>query len=1218
MEWTEKQKEVIDTRNRNILVAAAAGSGKTAVLVERIVELVTDKEHPINIDELLVVTFTRAAAAEMKERVRQRLEEMAGKCPEDENLKKQLSYIHNAQITTIDSFCTRVVKEHFEQIEMDPNYRIGDEVELEMMKADIIEELLEECFEEADPDFMNLAEQYTSSKMTDGIGKLINQLYKAAIGQYNPEAWIQNCCKIYEVESEADLEETELYQHFIAYYKELLKDLLEQLVRAEKSLREYGEEKGANTIVYMEDLIRLALTKGQYKGIQEALKPFETTITLKMDKKKVPEDVKNQISGLKAKVVAICRDEMINGSFEQEIGDILADIQNSRSTVKMIQKLTEEFMKRFREKKLEEGVIDFTDQAHLALRILNDRDEEGNLHPSEVARNMAGQFREIMIDEYQDSNYIQEAILSAVSNGQGINNMFMVGDVKQSIYRFRQAEPKLFLHKFDTFSDDLTASDCRIILDKNFRSRREIIDSVNFVFDYLMHKDFGGIDYKGENRLTLGADYDEVPEGQEQNTEFIMLETKDKEKEPLFVAQKILEITNPVTGMKITKKNGELRPVEFKDIAILLRKMQGVSELYQEKLEEWGVPSYAENKTGFYDTLEVRTITDFLSVINNPYQDIPLVAVMTSPMFEFNEEELAKIKIQSQRPQFYEAVEYYFMDGTDEELKQKVEGFLTTLKRFRDMVPYTTVYELIQMILQETGYDLYLQAMPGGKRRQMNLEALKEKAVSYDATSYKGLFNFIRYIERIKELSGDEGESSTVGEHDNLVRIMTIHKSKGLQFPVVFLCETTGRGGGREDEILIDDQGNIGVDCIDPELRTKSKTFYKKCIRQKNEEEELAEKMRLLYVAMTRAEEKLFITGRVSSLEKSIAKFSSQRCNSATVMPTSEIVSNKSFFDWIGNTVGRNQAFEAVTSEPEKGTVHQEYNRDSCFKVSGVTEEEILCGEIGEYLGKEQYKESFQNSMKETAKQMDLEQLRRMVEFDYPYQDYISMYSKASVTEIKKRSMAYEEEQDGFAVFGEKPERTLEEIIPYFEKGTETEFLLTGARRGTAYHRVFELLDMSLEEYSVGVIKAALEEYVSKGMMSREEADCVNPEDIVSFTKTKLFKRMQEAFRREELFRERKFLMGVPASSLAGKEHLKATEDMVVIQGIIDVCFLENGKYVLADYKTDKVRTMQELVDKYQIQLKSYRQALEQIAGIEVTEMIIYSVTLGDEITITD
>ena len=296
------------------------------------------------------------------------------------------------------------------------------------------------------------------------------------------------------------------------------------------------------------------MTKGQYKGIQEALKPFETTITLKMDKKKVPEDVKNQISGLKAKVVAICRDEMINGSFEQEIGDILADIQNSSSTVKMIQKLTEEFMKRFREKKLEEGVIDFTDQAHLALRILNDRDEEGNLHPSEVARNMAGQFREIMIDEYQDSNYIQEAILSAVSNGQGINNMFMVGDVKQSIYRFRQAEPKLFLHKFDTFSDDLTASDCRIILDKNFRSRREIIDSVNFVFDYLMHKDFGGIDYKGENRLTLGADYDEVPEGQEQNTEFIMLETKDKEKEPLFVAQKILEITNPVTGMKITKK----------------------------------------------------------------------------------------------------------------------------------------------------------------------------------------------------------------------------------------------------------------------------------------------------------------------------------------------------------------------------------------------------------------------------------------------------------------------------------------------------------------------------------------------------------------------------------------------------------------------------------------------------------------------------------------
>ncbi len=1217
MKWTDKQRDVIDARDRNILVSAAAGSGKTAVLVERIIEMITDPEKPVNIDELLVVTFTRAAASEMKERVRKVLEERAAKNPEDENLKKQLSYIHNAQITTIDSFCTRVVKEHFEQIEMDPNYRIGDEVELEMMKADIIEELLEEYYEEANPDFMNLAEQYTSSKMNDGIGELINRLYCAATGQYNPEEWLENCSKIYDVSTVEELEQTELYRSLMEYYQEIMKEFLEQLAEARKQLVYYGDDKSAQTIDWIYGIVQLASHQESYEEIRNALTNIEKTVTLRISKKVNP-DVKSQIAELKTRVVKVCKEEMLQGFFRQDIDEVLQDIKNSRASVKMIQQLTMEFMKRFREKKLEKGVIDFTDQAHLALRILNDRDEEGNLHPSSVAQNMAKQFHEIMIDEYQDSNYIQEAILSAVSKGQGINNMFMVGDVKQSIYKFRQAEPKLFLNKFDTFETDSQAPNRKIILDKNFRSRREIIDSVNFVFDYIMQKDFGGIDYRTENRLTLGAEYEEVPEGQEQRTEFILLETKSRENEAAYVARKIAQITNPETGMKITKKDGNLRPVEYRDIAILLRTSKGVSETYQEQLEEYGIPSYAENKTGFYETLEVRTITDFLSVINNPYQDIPLVSIMASPMFGFTDEDLAKIKIESHRSCFYESVEYYFLDGSDEALKKKVETFLTMLKRFRDMVPYTTVYELIQVILRKTGYDLYLQAMPNGKRRQMNLEALKEKAVSYDATSYKGLFHFTRYIERIKELSGEEGESSTVGEQENLVRIMTIHKSKGLQFPVVFLCETAGGQGQKNGKIVVDDDGNIGVNCIDPELRTKNETLFKKCIDRKNNAEDLAEKMRILYVAMTRAEEKLFITGRVSNMSKKIAAYASQRCNLSQVISVSHLSSQKSFQEWIGNAVGRNIAFEELA--PEKGDVevNESYYEDSCFKVVAVEEEDILAGTAEEYLEQDASREAFRSALSDVADGMDPEPIETMVEYEYPFKDYISMYSKASVTEIKKQSMAYEEEQDGFAIFGEKPKRELEEIIPEFMKESVEEQRLTGAKRGTAYHRVFELLDMTLEEYTPKVIEHLIQEYVEQGMLTKEEADCINPSDIVSFTETELFRRMQAAFQRGELYRERKFLMGVPASSLAGKEHLQKTDDMVVIQGIIDVCFLEDGKFVLADYKTDQVDTLQKLVEKYQIQLKSYRQALEQIAGIDVSEMIIYSVTLGDEITIAE
>ncbi len=1226
MNWTEKQKKVIDTRGRNILVAAAAGSGKTAVLVERIIQMITDSENPVDIDELLVVTFTRAAASEMKERVRERLDELAEQFPENDNIRKQLSLIHSAQITTIDSFCTRVVKEHFEQIDMDPNYRIGDEVELEMMQSDIIQELLEERYEEAEPEFMNLAQQYTTSKMKDEIGGLIKELYYSAIGQYNPEEWLQNCSKIYEIQSVEELEETQLYKDFIAHYRKILAEFKSRLEEAASRMYQCNASSTAEALEKVADVVGLAASKEHYMDIRKALEDIRKSVTVKFPADFNP-DLKTQIGGLKTMIVKYCKFELLDKAFKQNIKEIVEEIKMSSGSVKMIQNLTEDFMIRFREKKLEKGIIDFTDQAHLALRILNDRDEEGNLHPSEVAKNMAKQFYEIMIDEYQDSNYIQEAILSAVANGRGVNNMFMVGDVKQSIYKFRQAEPKLFLSKFDTYSEDCTQDSCRIILDKNFRSRREIIDSVNYLFDYLMHKELGGIDYKNENRLTLGSvDYDEVPEGQNQNTEFIILETKEAENEPAFVAQKIREITNPKSGRKITKKKGEMRPVEYRDIAILLRTVKNVSESYQEQLEALGIPSYAEKKTGFYDTIEVRAMIDFLTVINNPYQDIPLVGTLCSPMFGFSEEELAKIKMESHRKNFYESVEYYFLDGTDEKLKAKVEQFLTTLKRFRDMVPYTTVYELIQEILRVTGYDLYIQAMPNGRRRQMNLEALKEKAVNYDATSYKGLFNFTRYIERIKKVSGDEGEMSTVGEQDNLVRIMTIHKSKGLQFPVVFLCETSAGSGKDRDKILVDDDGNIGVDCIDPVLRTKEETFYKRWIKERQKEEDVAEKMRILYVAMTRAQEKLFITGRCANASKTIGDYAGLRYYRNSVMPYTDVLLKNSFFDWMGNTLGKNKAFEDVRpemeilqeEEMELRKENEDYEKDSCYSLSVVEEEDIFRHLFEDQVKDQMEKEEFRLLLKDAASQADPQKLKEMLEFEYPYKDYISMYSKASVSEIKKQSMAYEEMQDGTALFGEKPEPELEEIIPDFEKQQDAETGLTGAKRGTAYHRVFELLDMSVEEYTSEMVEQFIEEYVEKGLLSKEEADCINCADIVKFTDTELFRRMKQAAQRGELYRERKFLMGVPAASLAGKEHLAPTEDMVVIQGIIDVCFLENGKFVLADYKTDKVKTLQQLVDKYHVQLESYQKALEQIAGIEVSEMIIYSVTLGDEIKIEE
>ena len=1213
MNWTEQQLKVIQTHGRDLLVSAAAGSGKTAVLVERIIRMITDPEKPVRIDELLVVTFTRAAAAEMKERIRQALESLAKQQPEDENIQRQLAHIHHARIMTIDSFCSRVVRDHFEQIDIDPNYRIGDEVEIAMMQEDVLTQMLEDCFEQGDEDFMSLAQQYTSAKMKDSLGELIRSLNHQALAHYNPTKWLQKSMQIYQVSSAEELAESNLVKDFLAHYQKILSDMADSLEHAVEMLDRYEEKKAAENLEKVLSIVKNAEKAEDYETLRRELEPIEKTIQVRTGKK-FPEEFKQYIKELKSSVVDFCKKKMLQDAFSQSFEQIYSDIHKSRKTVETIVRLTLEFMERYEKLKLEKGVIDFQDQEHLALRILNDETECGTLIPSSVAKNLSERFKEIMIDEYQDSNEIQEYILSSISKGGNSPKMFMVGDVKQSIYRFRQAEPKLFLDKFNRFSEDLTKEQCKITLDRNFRSRREVIESVNFLFDYLMHPQLGGIDYQKDNRLALGADFGKAPNKQDHRSELIMIRSETREEEAEYVAQKILEITNPDTGMKITK-DGEYRPVRYGDIAILLRSVKGVSDVYQEHLENHGVPVYAENRTGFYETIEIRTMLDFLSVIDNARQDIPLAATMSNPMFGFTSEELAVIQSASVSNCLFEAVNRYGIDGTNQNLVQKTNQFLQILFEFRDMTPYTGVYDLIQLILQRTGYEYYLRAMVNGTRRIRNLEMLKTKAVAYDETSYKGLFNFVRYVQRIKEMESDEGESALQGEEENVVKIMTIHKSKGLQFPIVFVCDCARKMREFPDKIVMNDQGELGIDCIDPILGTQAETLYKKAIRLENRREAVAEELRILYVALTRAEEKLFMTARSRKMEEKVLTFRANRLSQNRVLSYARLMESPSFFDWIGYTVGRNKAFAAVAGEPayempeENGIYHAESN----FKAALIDQEEILQQEIeknAEYMEQKEWLWMLGQRTLSTEKKRELEEL---LHFRYPYQEYVSKFAKASVTEIKKQSMAYVEELDGFAVFGETAEPPLKERIPFFmQEDRSKEQKLTGAERGTAYHRVLELLDLNVEEYTREQVVLMLEDLVSHGLMEQAQADCIRPEEIVKFTKSSLFHRMKQAQERKELFRERKFLLGI-----GGQTAQNNSEDMMIVQGIIDVCFIEDGKYVLADYKTDRVQKMSELVEKYHVQLESYKQALEQISKIPVSEMIIYSIELQDEITIS-
>lgn len=1219
MKWTDKQQKVIDTRDRNILVSAAAGSGKTAVLVERIIKMITDEENPTDVNQLLVVTFTRAAASEMKERIREALEKMEEDNPNDLNVQKQLSLIHNANISTIDSFCARVVKDNFDKIDLDPNFRIADENEIEMLQSDIVEEMLEEYYLAADDEFMELAEKYSTGKTSDSIGELILRMYKFASGQIEPEKWIKEAISVYDVSSKEEMEQSKWMQGYLELQKNRLEGILSQLNIALTISESEDGPKCAKALTPIIDKLQEITESRTYSAMQSELQNIPSTRV--SGKKDCNERKKEQVKAIKNDATKAIKD-LTTKQFNLTLNQVFESICETKSSVEYIGKLTLEFMKRLKEQKEEKGIMDFNDQAFFALHILNEYDKDGNLVPSETAKNMATQFKEIMIDEYQDSNIIQEAILSAITKGFGINNMFMVGDVKQSIYRFRNAEPKLFLEKYNSFSDDPSADSVKIVLDKNFRSRREVIESVNFLFDFVMHEEVGGIDYKNGNGLVLGADYDEPPAGQDNSTEFVMVEGGDKSDEAAYVARKIKEITNPETGLKITEKGKDMRPVRYGDIVILLRSMKDNSDIYREQLENNGIPVFAESKTGYYKTMEVMTITNMLSIIDNPRQDIPLAAVLTSPMFGFDSNQLAIIKTENVCESFYDCVEQYSLSGSDVELRTRLTEFLNTLTKFRNMVPFTTVYDLINTLLDETGYVFYIRSMPGGKKRLLNIQALKEKAVAYDETSYKGLFNFLRYIEKIQYLAKDDGEASTVNENDNIVRIMSIHKSKGLQFPVVFLCNTNGTSKNEANQLVSGADGNIGIDCINNKLKTKQTPLLKTYIRMSNKEEDVAETLRILYVALTRAKEKLYITGLVKNAEKQIGEFESQIYDNSELMLYNDVIGAKTIMELIGKTIGRNKAFDCVRTDKDATECGNPlYDKDSFIKVKVEEQPDVILGLAAEDITDSIKKETMLMEMKQLANKENtsIEKLFQRFQFQYPYIEDITLHSKASVTEIKKQSqgMEQEEEQDAFQAFGEEVE--LPEIIPDFEKEDIDEpQYLTGAMRGTAYHRIFELLDMELEEYNQETVKKMIDGFVDAGLIDRMGAASVMRKDIIDFTKSDLFRRMKKAYANNQLYREQHFLMGVPACEINSNTTSKET---MIIQGIIDLCFVENDKYVIVDYKTDKVDTMEELVERYHVQLECYKLAIEQILGSEpgvnkVSEMIIYSVHLGQQITI--
>ena len=1189
--WTKSQKKVIDLRKRNILVSAAAGSGKTAVLVERIITMLTDDKEPVDVDRLLIVTFTEAAAAEMKERIRGAIEKKLEEEPDNEHLKQQATLIHNARITTIHSFCLSVIRDHFPMIGLDPAFRIGEEGELTLLRHDVLDELLEEEYTEGRSQFLDFVSAYGTGKNDKKIEELILKVYEYSRSYPDAQEWLHECVKGYELENLDELEESP-YVDLLKMYVELyLEDARARLYQGIEICREdsgpYMYEDALEDDLRMVERVLGAET---YQGLSEYMGDISWM--------KLPPNRDKTVSSDKADQVKLIRDEVkelmkeLNQQYfyaEPEI--ILKDIKGCQPMVRELTSLVEKFAERFEEKKRTKNMIDFSDMEQYAMKILTEK-TEGGFCPTAAAEEYQEQFLEIMIDEYQDSNLIQETILTSVSRySRGEYNIFMVGDVKQSIYRFRLSRPELFMEKYDTYSTEDSDTQ-RIDLHKNFRSRAEVLESVNYIFRQIMTRPLGGIAYDEDAALYVGADY---PEGTDHETEVYLIDAvksswEDRKREARVTAWRIHQL---MENFQVTDKaTGELRPVKYSDIVILTRSVRGFADVFTEVLNEEGIPAYAGTREGYFSALEVGTMLDYLRVLDNRRQDLPLTAVLRSPIGRCTDEELAKVKSEFPDVRFFEAVEKYRTEGEDENLRRKMEQCMGVMDRLREIVSYTPMHELLFRILSDTGYGDYVAAMPGGAQREANIEMLCEKARAFEATSYKGLFHFVRYIEELKKYHVDYGEANVEDEQSDTVRVMTIHKSKGLEFPVVFVAGM-GKGFNMQDvrsNVVLHARLGIGMNHVELEQSTKSPSLIKKVIQKEETLESLGEELRVLYVALTRAKEKLIITGTVENLEKKLSaleRVKRQRGEELDFLQLSKATNYWSFLL---------PALMRLTCEvPIKV---QEIRPDDLLEIElqKVTKERIERAVLEQWDTDRVYDPEMK------------ERLKEQFDYRYPYEEERGRKMKFTVSELKKsiymkETMQEENIPDGEFLY-EEPE-----VVPLLPRFLQEEEEKGGAARGTAYHRVLELLDFT-EEYDAKSLKEAIESFREQGKITEETGKMIRVKDFISFFDTSARKRMAESARRGKLYKEQPFVLGVPASEL----YEQKTEEWILVQGIIDVYFEEEDGLVVLDYKTDRVSDEKELVDKYHAQLDYYAKALEQLTEKEVKEKLIYSFTLGKEI----
>ena len=1219
--WTKEQSEVISHRKGNLLVSAAAGSGKTAVLVEHVIDRLLDKEHPISLSSVVLMTFTEAAASEMKERIKARLKEAFSE-NRDPHIERELAELPNANISTIDAFCKRLIEENYTSLGIEPKFRIGEKNELALLKEDIVEELLEEEYGKKEESFLSFVDRYSTGKQDKGIHEIIVKLYYLAVASPFPEKYLKALSE----------------NSSSAWKNYLLESIRKRVEEAIEMLREAilicTEEGGPSEYLATveedyQSLLRVkagAILRRTIEEIQAI--SFSRIKNSKAERK---EEVKGRRNAVKALVQKWQKNYIL---IPEEI-EKKAETEGKTLLQEAI-RLTLLFYARYQKEKLERNILDFSDLEHFALRLLY-TEKDGELRFSTLADELAQEYTEILVDEYQDSNMVQEYLVSALSKERfSVGNVFQVGDVKQSIYRFRMARPELFLRKY------YDESYPKIFLQKNFRSLKGVIDAVNACFFRIMKKELGGIEYDRDSSLFQGR---EEKEETDSKTELLLLEkeeNKGEQKEEEKAKGKKEGKSGEKRGEAGLEKESDLqlecrmiasrvkelhkKNIQYKDMVILLRSPKKVAKEMVDIFSEEGIPSFAVSSDGYYSQVEVETVLAMLSVIDNPKQDIPLAAVLHSPMFHFTDEELCSLKLaygsltealcmsaeaisdgnfcsenqcsgnvcieniggENQCSEKENALQVQSPLGRD--LWKKWMDFCTKLERYRKLSRNLRVHELLTLLYEETSYYLYASALPMGEKRRANLDQLIEDALQFEKGSFSGLFNFIRYIEKAKQKEYDEGEANIYSEKDDLLRIMSIHQSKGLQFKVVFISSLQKNFNKQDlrESILLDEELGMASPYLDQETRIKYPSLQLSAIKEKMEEENQAEELRLLYVAMTRAEEKLIMTGVVKNLASYMEKHPVNED-----IKIEDIRGAKSYLDFIMLAFSR-----SFTESLENPLV----------KLRTFTREALSEKKEEEEGEKFSVRDALYSYLAENHEKTEEEEVwDKDFSYRYDHEESTHLYPKYAVSLLKKQAIeAVKEEGDKEGETGGESEGLSEaeksrKNGQVHERNTEKREKGLGAKIGDSFHHALALFD-----YTKGLEQLP-------AILGEEELSLLNKEQFQTFLSSSLGECFKKAFQEKRLFREMHFMRALPFCALFPD---RKEEDEVLLQGIVDAFIVEDDGIILVDYKTDRVKSEEELRERYRKQIMLYSDALEAILGKRVKRRVLYSFYLAKEVEI--